>query len=257
LDASKWLKSSHTSIKLSPPMTLTIHCEGWLKKNLWNACNASGVHTTAFLVNVAPHYPHLTVNDAVQLFNIMDFHGALGDFFSSGQIYVTCCGQRKSSSSCRLQFSHIQVWNNFRMQQHSTQDTQIIHPSQTVQALPPSASMPHGRCNTILIYVADGSGKHITSSGNNSELLLLLIFSNSSFFSDIADSCRVIQVWMIFSPIMIMTPTPHSQPQIYIYGQFFKFSTLYQEPVNGVDIFTPAPHIDMFMLNCHLRASDK
>jgi hypothetical protein len=44
-------------------------------------------------------------------------------------------------------------------------------------------------------------------------------------------------------------------PPIYIYGQFFKFSTLHQESVDGIDVFKPAPHIDMFLLHRHMRSN--
>jgi hypothetical protein len=57
---------------------------------------------------------------------------------------------------------------------------------------------------------------------------------------------------MIFSPVIIPTT---SQSPIYIYGQFFKFSSLHRELVGGIDIFTPAPNIKMFSLNHHFRAN--
>jgi hypothetical protein len=127
--------------------------------------------STAFLVNVAPHHPNLTVDAAAHLFHIPDFHGALGDYFTLRQLYAACHGQRRSTPNCELPFSHIHVWNSFRMQQHSTQDPRIIRPSRTIQALPPSASLPQGRCNTVLVVIADGSGEQISSSANDSKIL--------------------------------------------------------------------------------------
>jgi hypothetical protein len=47
----------------------------------------------------------------------------------------------------------------------------------------------------------------------------------------------------------------NSNPPIYIYGDFFKFSSLHQEAVDGVDVFKPAPSIDMFLLHRHLRSN--
>jgi len=68
-----------------------------------------------------------------------------------------------------------------------------------------------------------------------------------------ADTYRVVQVRLVFSPITASTNS--SQPPIYIYGQFFKFSSSYQEVVDGVEVFTPAQHSDMFVLNRHFRAN--
>jgi hypothetical protein len=33
------------------------------------------------------------------------------------------------------------------------------------------------------------------------------------------------------------------------------FSTLHQESVDGIDIFKPAPNIDMFLLHQHMRSN--
>jgi len=78
-------------------------------------------------------------------------------------------GQRKSTSKCQLPFSYVHVWNNFRIQQHSSQDSHILLPSRTIQALPPSANVPHGRCNTVLVSDTDGSGEHTSLSGTDGE----------------------------------------------------------------------------------------
>jgi hypothetical protein len=83
-------------------------------------------------------------------------------------------------------------------------------------------------------------------------VLLIFLVLNQRFLP-IADGYRVVQLWLIFSPVTVLTG--HLQPPIYIYGQFFKFSNLYRELVNGVDIFTPMPHIDMFTLNRNTRVN--
>jgi hypothetical protein len=122
-------------------------------------------HSTAFLVTAKPHHLCLSIDGAATLFDLPDFHGALGDFFSLQQTYVERRGHRKSGPHCQLPFTHVHIWNNFKMQQFSSQDPRILLPSRTVQALPPSGDMPHGRCNTVLVGVTDGSGEHTSSSG--------------------------------------------------------------------------------------------
>ena len=138
--------------------------------------------TTAFLVNATPHYAHISVNEAAQVFNLLDFRAALGDFFHLRQSFSVRNGKRKSSSECQLPFSNIRVWNNFRIQQHSTQDPRILLPSRTIQALPPSDKMPFGRCNTVLVNDVDGSGEKTTSSGVQSgSVFVVFIFYDSLF----------------------------------------------------------------------------
>jgi hypothetical protein len=44
-------------------------------------------------------------------------------------------------------------------------------------------------------------------------------------------------------------------PVIYLYTKYFKFSGLHKVVVDGVDVFAPAPNIDMFLLHRHLRAN--
>src|SRR5882762_297093 len=108
-----------------------------LFSKLWN--HLSDDRSTAFLVNAVPHHRHITVNEAIAVFKLPDFHGALGDLFVLRQSYAARRGQRRITSKCQLPFSYVHVWNNFRIQQNSSQDYHILLPSRTIQALPPSA----------------------------------------------------------------------------------------------------------------------
>lgn len=62
------------------------------------------------------------------------------------------------------------------------------------------------------------------------------------------------QIRLIFSPV-ITRQQPHSTLPIYLYGEFFRFSPQYQETVAGINVFAPAPGIDMFELHRHRRAN--
>jgi hypothetical protein len=135
-------------------------------------------HSIAFLVNVKPHQANLAVNDAALHFNIPDLRAALRDFFALQQTYAARRGHRRSTSTCMLPFSHINVWHSFRMQQLSAQDLSVLHPARTIQALPPSAQMQYGRCNTVLVHVPDGSGERLSSSGDGELLQFNMIPSN-------------------------------------------------------------------------------
>ena len=146
------------------------------KSSLFNKSRShlSDNHSIAFLVNLKPHYPQFGVSDAAKLFNLPDLRPALGDYFTLQLSDLARNGQRRCKSDCNLPFTRIHVWNNFRMQKYSTQDTRIVLPSRTVQALPPSAAMPLGRGDTVLVNTADGSGDTTSSSGGECESSLYI-----------------------------------------------------------------------------------
>lgn len=110
--------------------------------------------TTAFLVNIRPHAT-LSVDEAAEIFKLPDLRPALGDF-DSGLGYMDRHGQRRSPATCSLPFNQLRVWHNLRLQQHSAQDDRVLRPAETLQALPPSADLPHGRCNTVLAHHSGG-----------------------------------------------------------------------------------------------------
>lgn len=64
----------------------------------------------------------------------------------------------------------------------------------------------------------------------------------------------MVQLRTIFSPIYFDETRSRD---VYCYAESFKFSSLHREQqvVNGVpvEVFTPAPDIDMFMVNRHFR----
>ncbi|KIM88976.1 hypothetical protein PILCRDRAFT_61652 [Piloderma croceum F 1598] len=190
--------------------------------------------TAAFTVNKKPHQK-LTVDAAATLFNISNFRASLGDFFVLNMTYAAWCGQRKSSASITLPFTHVNIWHTFRMQQQSSQDKTIMLPSHTIQALPPSPSMPHGQCNTVLVNDADGSAEHTST--------------------DEASGCKVMQVKLLFSLILSQGFAGRLQQAVFFYGESFKFSSAHQEVVDGVNVFKPAPNIDMFLLHRHMRSN--
>lgn len=52
-----------------------------------------------------------------------------------------------------------------------------------------------------------------------------------------------------------MPVTVQQQGEIHLYANFFKFLPLHKESINGIDIFKPAPSIDMFLLHQHYRSN--
>lgn len=60
---------------------------------------------------------------------------------------------------------------------------------------------------------------------------------------------KVMQIRLIFTPVL-----PSLSGHVFLYGEFFKFSHLHQETINGSKVFKPAPHIDMFLVERHNRS---
>jgi len=119
---------------------------------------------TAIYLNINPHRKSLSVDAIAALYKLPDLHGALGDFFGQTS-YADRLGQRQSRPDCALPVSTFHVWQNFRIQHRSYQDSRIISPHQTVQALPPDAQLPYGRCNTVLVAGDSGTCSFAVSEG--------------------------------------------------------------------------------------------
>jgi len=135
------------------------------------------------------------------------------------------------------------------MQKYSTQNTHIVLPSRTVQALPPSAAMPFGRGDTVLVNTADGQWRQNIFIRWGMWVISLYIDSSGSHPASFWTGIRVMQIRLIFSPI-----SPTSKGQIFLYGEFIKFSHSHWEDINGVTVFKPAPYLDMFLLHRHNRS---
>lgn len=60
---------------------------------------------------------------------------------------------------------------------------------------------------------------------------------------------------MVFSPVLDGIPTGQ-RPDVFFYGHCFKFSAQHCDTVDdGRTICVPEPGIDMFIVECHMRAS--
>ncbi|KIK31414.1 hypothetical protein CY34DRAFT_111380, partial [Suillus luteus UH-Slu-Lm8-n1] len=120
-----------------------------------NRTRFSSDDTVAILLTCRPHFPHQSIEEASQRFHIPDLCPALGDLIS-GRSYLERNGRRICRPNCSLSFHYLHVWQKFRMQRRAMQDSRIVSPAHTVQALPPSSSMPFGRGDTVLITHESG-----------------------------------------------------------------------------------------------------
>lgn len=115
----------------------------------------SNDRSIAFTVANRPHQLLLLAH-ASAAFNLPDLRAAIGDFYLDAA-GVARNNRRRSTVTCALDFESVKIWHSFRMQQHSAQDSRIILPPRTIQALPVSPQMPYGRGNVVLISSPNGS----------------------------------------------------------------------------------------------------
>lgn len=118
---------------------------------------------TAIYTNLRPHIKLPLDQIAIQ-YGLPDLYDTLKDYFDTSHS-TTLGGSRRSHGDFELPFSSCDVWLNLRIQQRSYQDQRIISPSQTVQALPPSVELPHGRCHTVLVAGENGNQTFSVNGG--------------------------------------------------------------------------------------------
>ncbi|EGO27165.1 hypothetical protein SERLADRAFT_406355 [Serpula lacrymans var. lacrymans S7.9] len=108
----------------------------------------------AFHLTVVPDIHSTSMHDAAISLNLPDLSAALYNFVK-GLSIKQCCSQGSfnGQGGIDLGFDKVQLWFKFRLQQHSVFKTQVIMPSQMVQAFSPSNDAPFGNCDTVLIQL--------------------------------------------------------------------------------------------------------
>ena len=119
----------------------------------------------------------------------------------------------------------------------------MVSPAQTVQAAPPSPTLPFGQANTILI--AHESGDQTSDVIEERMTFVSLAILTDTFF----EGYLVAQVRAILQPV---TTPPHS-PLLYV--EFFNFSNAHFVVVNDICVVAPAPKIDMFLVHRRFRSN--
>ena len=94
----------------------------------------------------------LTINDAMNKFNLPDLRGALADFFRHGGDNPPLVGGRRTANAnAQIPFDYIQIWTKLRLQNHAYHAPHDILPAQTVNASPPSESWTFGHSDVVLV----------------------------------------------------------------------------------------------------------
>lgn len=93
----------------------------------------------------------LTIDDAMNKFNLPDLRGALADFFRRGGDDPPLVGRRTANANTQLPFDYIQIWTKLRLQNHAYHAPHDILPAQTVNASPPSESWTFSHSDVVLV----------------------------------------------------------------------------------------------------------
>ena len=94
----------------------------------------------------------LTIDDAMNKFNLPDLRGALADFFRHGGNNPPLVGSRQTANAnTQIPFDYIQIWTKLRLQNHAYHAPHNILPAQTVNASPPSGSWTFGHADVVLV----------------------------------------------------------------------------------------------------------
>ncbi|KAG2046197.1 hypothetical protein BDR06DRAFT_985667 [Suillus hirtellus] len=90
-----------------------------------------------------------TAFHVTQLYVLPDFGQALSD-------YIAKASNGQPLASWSSGHGHVKTWNKFRLQLHSVFCSQLIMPSQVIQAAPPSQTFPLGNCDAVVAQSIHG-----------------------------------------------------------------------------------------------------
>ena len=108
---------------------------------------------TALHLTRDPTVKTMSVDDAMEKFNLPDLRGALADFLTrvnnTNHFYIG--GRRTGNLNSLLPFDNLQVWTKLQVQNRSYFRPHHILPPQTINASPPSGSWTYGHSDVVLI----------------------------------------------------------------------------------------------------------
>lgn len=119
------------------------------------------IRSTAFHLNRDPAFPKMTVNDVAIKFNVPDLAPALFHFYrrleQDQKALYTIGGRRPAITNSSLPFHQLEVWSSVRMQLKDYHCPDVVLPSVKLNALPPSADWPFGRCDPAIANTDPGT----------------------------------------------------------------------------------------------------
>jgi hypothetical protein len=97
-----------------------------------------------------PSFGRKTIDDVATKFSLSDLRPALGDYMiwlagqSQDVFNRNIGGRRHSPQSCKLPFTHVEVWNRVRLQTKGYHSPHAPLPAHTINAYLPSTEWPLG-----------------------------------------------------------------------------------------------------------------
>ncbi len=121
---------------------------------------AEGCHpsnaTTAFILKQKPDIASLSIELAMEQFELQELHHALNDYYHG-------FSRARAQWYRPLPFQAMKIWYSVRMQLRATQNEEVILPALKVMASPPTQEKTFGHCNFVL--VRDGADSMARTTG--------------------------------------------------------------------------------------------
>lgn len=113
---------------------------------------------TALHLTRDPTMKMISIEDAIEKFNLPDLRGALADFLTrlNNNDTFHIGGRRIGNHNSLLPFDNLQVWTKVQVQNHSYFPPYHVLPPQTINASPPSGSWTYGHSDAVLINADNG-----------------------------------------------------------------------------------------------------
>lgn len=194
----------------------------------------------SYRLTQTPHTPSTTIDDCAKVYGLPDLRPAMADYIS----FLDPAKQKKYTQNHKcvapptapLPFQRISCWKYFRLFLCTVQNDRLLAPPTTVQALPPSDKLPHGRCNCVLVYDNDFAAATGLWGMFYFEAELEYILTCGAGY-------QIAQVRLIFSPQFSNDRHP-------LNGKIFAYVQWFSTPKRAAE-----DNIEMYLVHCSTRAN--
>ena len=156
------------------------------------------VCNTAISVIRDPKINRAPIDDIATSYNIPGLRGAIGDYLQreAQRLPHQVAGQRHSTNTCYIPFSHLAVWHTVHLQQRPFHPGGDLDSTQTVNATPPSMTWHYGQHDAVLFNVDP------TEEWPQSGLEGNYIIRTSSLVDNITSTGHCVgEIQLIFRPV--------------------------------------------------------
>lgn len=141
--------------------------------------------TTAFILTSRITHKGLSIGAMSKLYKLESLREGIIQYYKSSP-----------KALGNLSFRKLDAWDHVRLQLHAARDSEAILPFQRVEAIPPNAQLPFGRCNFVLIKDYSGM-EHNGVCGMCHSTSCVRVFNQTFTLS----GHTVVQIRLIFRPV--------------------------------------------------------